>query len=268
MDDRNDPAAWLCTRLGLVVSGQTAREALGDALIESPGPWPDDVLDQVDRIYRSERRAPTPVRQAASAGWAVGSTDIVICRGDITRLGGLDAIVNPANGAGLGCFRPSHRCLDNVIHRAAGPRLRVECAERMIDVVELGPTPIVTGGYHLPAPHVMHVAGPIVDGTPTTEHERHLADCYTNCLDVAAARGFRALAFPCISTGLYGYPQREAAGVAVASVHAWLRAHPGVIATVVFDVFNDVDERIYAALAPVTVCGSRAVHIDRYHEWS
>jgi O-acetyl-ADP-ribose deacetylase (regulator of RNase III) len=169
-------------------------------------------------------------------------------RGDITTLAA-DAIVNAANSQMLGCWVPGHFCIDNAIHSYAGVQLRAECARVMAAQGHEEATGLakVTAAYNLPAQHVIHTVGPIADGHPTDLHRRQLASCYESCLDLAGSLGLRSLAFCCISTGVFGFPQREAAQIAVRTVRAWLDgADAGM--TVVFNVFGDEDERIYQEL--------------------
>lgn len=170
--------------------------------------------------------------------------------GDITQLA-VDAIVNAANDDGLGCFIPSHRCVDNVIHRFAGPRLRAECVERMRErpggfgSLVAGSQPIVTRGYRLPASHVVHVTGPHVKGEPTAADAKKLSCCYERCLDEALSLGFRTVAFPCLSTGVFGYPNEAAAEVALDTVQRWLTVHSDADMVVVMDLFADADVLAY-----------------------
>ena len=166
-------------------------------------------------------------------------------RGDITTLAA-DAIVNAANAQMLGCWQPNHSCIDNAIHTFAGVQLRYECARIMEEQGHEEPTgdAKITLAYNLPAHHVLHTVGPIANGHPTQEHRAQLASCYRRCLDVAAAVGLRSVAFCCISTGVFGYPQDEAAEVALGAVREWLDAHGGPM-TVVFNVFGARDEQIY-----------------------
>jgi O-acetyl-ADP-ribose deacetylase (regulator of RNase III)/NAD-dependent SIR2 family protein deacetylase len=173
----------------------------------------------------------------------------------------VDGIVNAANSAVMGCFREEHRCIDNVIHSAAGPRLRVDCGR----LVEAGLTPLapgktlVTPAHALPSKWVLHTVGPALsDGrAPTTDDAVRLASCYTSCLDAAAELGMRSIAFCCISTGLFGYPQAEAATLAVATVQEWLaraqRRKLPTIPAVVFNTFTDRDTRLYADLLHLPV---------------
>lgn len=141
-------------------------------------------------------------------------------RGDITRLR-VDAIVNAANDALLGCFVPLHKCIDN----AAGIELRLECNRLMQRQGYAEPTgkAKITKGYNLPVRYVIHTVGPIVsDGIPTEQQEKQLADCYRSCLETATAHAVESMAFCCISTGEYGFPLQRAAEIAVATVMNYL----------------------------------------------
>ncbi|MBQ3340096.1 MAG: protein-ADP-ribose hydrolase [Atopobiaceae bacterium] len=170
-------------------------------------------------------------------------------RGDITTLTA-DAIVNAANSQMLGCWAPGHHCIDNAIHTFAGVQLRAECARIMDAQGHEEPTGLakITPAYNLPSRHVIHTVGPIAQGRPTARHRLQLAQCYRSCLDLAAKGGLRSVAFCCISTGIFGFPQVEAAQIAVRTVREWLDAHEGSGVTVVFNVFGDVDEAIYGSL--------------------
>ncbi|WP_282741524.1 protein-ADP-ribose hydrolase [Olsenella uli] len=169
-------------------------------------------------------------------------------RGDITTLGA-DAIVNAANSQMLGCWIPGHHCIDNAIHTFAGVQLRLECARIMSVQGHEEPTgqAKLTGAYNLPAAHVIHTVGPIADGHPSDLHRRQLAACYRSCLDLASGAGLKSIAFCCVSTGAFGFPQQEAAEIAVQTVQAWLDRH-GAEMAVIFNVFTDVDETAYRKL--------------------
>ena len=172
---------------------------------------------------------------------------IVLWQGDITRLDA-DAIVNAANSQLLGCFRPGHNCIDNVIHSAAGLQLREECARIMRRQGHEEPTgqAKLTGGYNLPAKHVLHTVGPIISGPLTEEDRALLASCYRSCLLLAEEKDLRSVAFCCISTGVFRFPKDEAAQIAVESVRAYLKA--GCMEKIVFCVHGDENLRIYQKL--------------------
>ena len=175
-----------------------------------------------------------------------------VWQGDITRLR-VGAIVNAANARMLGCFQPLHNCIDNCIHTYAGMELRLECARQMAEKRRLygegyeQPTaePMLTPGYNLPAEHIIHVVGPIVDDEVTAEQDRELTACYTNTLALCAENGIRSVAFCCISTGVFRFPKDRAAGIAVRTVRQWLTEHPGQMERVIFAVHNDGDRRRY-----------------------
>lgn len=175
-------------------------------------------------------------------------------RGDITCLAA-DAIVNAANSQMLGCWQPGHSCIDNAIHTYAGVQLRRECADIMAGQGHEEPTgrAKITRAYNLPARHVIHTVGPIAAGAPTDGHRAQLAQCYRSCLDCAARNGLHSIAFCCISTGVFGFPQDEAARIAVHSVREWLAANGTRAAgmTVVFDVFGERDEELYRQLLDI-----------------
>lgn len=174
---------------------------------------------------------------------------IALWQGDITLLAA-DAIVNAANSQMLGCFVPGHHCIDNAIHTFAGIELRLACAELMQAQGHEEPTGQVkvTGAYNLPSTHVFHTVGPIVQhGRPTARDRELLASCYRSCLAEATRRGLHTLAFCCISTGIFGFPQAEAARIALAAVTDHL-AHRDPALKVVFNVFLDADRAIYRDL--------------------
>lgn len=218
--------------------------------VRAPTPVADDVLSVQD-AYLAGRLAERGGAVDAAALPVVDPLDptlsrVALWRGDITRLAA-DAIVNAANSQMLGCFVPGHHCIDNAIHTYAGVQLRLECARIMERQGHPEPTARakVTGAYNLPARRVIHTVGPIAQGSPTDLHRRELAGCYRACLDAAAAEGLSSIAFCCISTGVFGFPRKEAARIAVDTVRGWLDAHPDAGMRVVFNVFLNEDERIY-----------------------
>ena len=178
-----------------------------------------------------------------------------IWKGDITRLA-VDAIVNAANSQMLGCFVPMHTCIDNCIHTYAGVQLRAECArqmERLRSKYGQGyeqPTavPMLTDAYNLPAKRVIHIVGPIVQGRLTSSLEDDLSACYRNTLDICLENGLKSVAFCCISTGVFHFPGRRAAEIAVKTVTGWMATHPGAMERVIFNVFKDEDKAYYEQL--------------------
>ena len=178
-----------------------------------------------------------------------------IWQGDITRLA-VDAIVNAANSQMLGCFVPMHTCIDNCIHTFAGVQLRAECARQMNELrgkygagyEQPTAVPMLTDAYNLPAKKVVHIVGPIVQGGLSPALENDLADCYQNTLDLCAENGLRSVAFCCISTGVFHFPNKRAAEIAVETVERWLAEHGGKIDRVIFNVFKDEDKAYYEKL--------------------
>ena len=170
---------------------------------------------------------------------------ICLWKGDITTLAA-DAIVNAANSRLLGCFAPCHGCIDNAIHTYAGVQLRLECARIMAaqKTEEPAGRAKITRAYNLPCRHVLHTVGPIVCGNVTQQNRAELAGCYRSCLELAAADGLDSVAFCCISTGEFRFPNQEAAEIAVETVRAWQREHPDTM-QVIFNVFKEADYDIY-----------------------
>ncbi|MBR4773002.1 MAG: macro domain-containing protein [Bacteroidales bacterium] len=197
--------------------------------------WKPQLLD-IDFL-----RAQDAELQAQLQEKGVVTTRERVWQGDITRLK-VDAIVNAANSRGLGCWHPLHACIDNAIHSAAGLQLRQEC-NRILqgDEIATGGA-IITPGYNLPARFVIHTVGPIIGtDTPTAGQEEQLAACYRTCLYLAKEQGCRSIAFCCISTGEFHFPNRRAAEIAVnVCKEARMR--------VIFNVFKDIDRDIYRAL--------------------
>lgn len=173
---------------------------------------------------------------------------IYLWQGDITRLS-VDAIVNAANNQLLGCFAPNHRCIDNAIHTFAGIELRMACS-RMIEYMDM---PEKTGvarktyGFNLPAKHVIHTVGPIIYDSLTDIEREQLASCYRSCLELAHAYSLQSIAFCCISTGEFRFPNEDAAQIAIDTVRTYLKETNSKI-QVVFNVFKDIDYDIYDKL--------------------
>lgn len=194
---------------------------------------------------------------------------LYLWQGDITTIR-CDAIVNAANSQMLGCFQPLHGCIDNIIHTMAGVQLRLECNRQMEDLRRIHgsnydqPTavPMITPGYALPAKHVIHVVGPIVTPFLQQKHRDQLAECYRACLDLAAKNGCESIAFCCISTGVFMFPQDKAAEIAVRTVKEWLDEHPdSCMKKVLFNVFKDSDLDYYQKLLGSAESGYRKIEV-------
>lgn len=172
--------------------------------------------------------------------------NIYLWKGDITTLQ-CGAIVNAANSGMTGCYRPCHNCIDNCIHTFAGVRLRLKCAEIMKAQGREEPTGTakITPAYNLPCDYVIHTVGPIVQSRLTKKHCELLKSCYQSCLELAVLNGIKSIAFCCISTGVFGFPQDKAAEIAVQTVREFLKTHN---IEVIFNVFTEKDFDIYKRL--------------------
>ncbi|XP_056342322.1 ADP-ribose glycohydrolase MACROD2 isoform X3 [Oenanthe melanoleuca] len=164
------------------------------------------------------------------------SEKVSLYRGDITLLE-VDAIVNAANSSLLGGGG-----VDGCIHRAAGPCLVAEC--RNLSGCETGQAKI-TCGYDLPAKYVIHTVGPIARGHLTDTHKENLASCYKSSLKLAKENNIRSIAFPCISTGIYGFPNEPAAVIALSTIKEWLSKNHNEVDRIIFCVFLEVDYKIF-----------------------
>ena len=173
---------------------------------------------------------------------------IYVWQGDITTLQ-CDAIVNAANSGMTGCYVPNHRCIDNCIHTFAGTQLRLDCAEMMHRQGYEEPTgqAKITPGYNLPCKYILHTVGPIIRGRLTTDDCKLLASCYRSCLELAAENNLESVAFCCISTGEFHFPNDKAAEIAVTEVRTFLQKETSV-KKVIFNVFKDLDKEIYERL--------------------
>ena len=236
---------------------------------EYPGIIQPSGLEEKRRLLRSllNLRPPTPVSgdflciQDAYLGVRLAERGVTslsnlapvrpglyLWQGDITTLA-VDAIVNAANSQMLGCFVPCHGCIDNAIHTYAGVQLRLECARIMAAQQEEEPTgkAKITRAYNLPCRYVLHTVGPIIHGSVTKTDRALRAGCYRSCLELAAARGLRSVAFCCISTGEFHFPNELAAEIAIQTVQTWQGQNPDQI-EVIFNVFKDSDYAIYKRL--------------------
>ena len=214
--------------------------------VRQPGPLPERFLAVQDALLKEEA-VQKGVVHVSSLPSLPSDPRLVLWQGDLTRLDA-DAIVNAANSQLLGCFRPGHNCIDNVIHSAAGLQLREECAAIMRRQGSPEPTGTakITKGYNLPAKHVLHTVGPIITGA-LTDHDRELlASCYRTCLSLAEENGLKSVAFCCISTGVFHFPKKEAARIAVGTVREYLKN--SALERIVFCVHGDENLAAYQAL--------------------
>lgn len=174
--------------------------------------------------------------------------DIYLWKGDITTLK-CDAIVNAANSRMLGCFYPNHKCIDNAIHTFAGVELRKSCWDIMS--LQGREEPVgrakITPGYNLPCRYIIHTVGPMVFGALDETHEKQLSDCYRSCLSLADKNFLESIAFCCISTGEFNFPNERAAKIAVQTVGEYKRETKSKI-KVIFNVFKEYDHEIYKKL--------------------
>ena len=173
---------------------------------------------------------------------------LYLWQGDITTLK-CDAIVNAANSGMTGCYVPNHRCIDYAIHTFAGVQLRLACAEIMERQGCPEPTgqAKITPAFNLPCRYILHTVGPIVDESPTERDCAQLESCYRACLTLAAENHLESIAFCCISTGEFHFPNEQAAQIAVQTVKTFLNQKSSV-KKVIFNVFKDLDREIYARL--------------------
>ena len=252
---RESPSRYSIQAHGLEEKRSVLRSLMN---IRYPVPASPELIGLQDRylIARRDERGIVDEKDIDTIDVAFGSHSahsdrIALWQGDITTLR-CGAIVNAANSRMLGCFRPGHLCIDNCIHTYAGIQLRLECDRRMRDVGKgvkdfEWPTsvPMLTDSYNLPCDKVVHVVGPISSGTLNERLEDQLADCYSNTLDMCRDNGIRTVAFCCISTGVFGFPNRRAAEIAVDTVRRWLDVNGGYVDKVIFNVFLDRDRGIY-----------------------
>ena len=210
--------------------------------VRMPAPISEDFLRVQDEYLQEEaaRKGITDIADLEPV-----QKGIYLWQGDITTLK-CDAIVNAANSQMLGCFNPCHGCIDNAIHTYAGVQLRNACYELMTAQSHEEPTgqAKITRAYNLPCQYVIHTVGPIVSGRLTARDCKMLKSCYLSCLKLAEENGVKSIAFCCISTGVFGFPQKEAAQIAVQTVMDYKEKHNSDI-KVIFNVFKNEDLAIY-----------------------
>ena len=208
-------------------------------------PASDEFL-KVQDDYLKEEIARKGITDADALNYSADG--IAVWRGDITTLR-CDAIVNAANSQMLGCFCPNHGCIDNAIHTFAGVELRLYCAQMMQEQGHSEPTGMakLTPGFNLPCKYILYTVGPIVNGRVKDADLAALRSCYQSCLDAAADAGLKSVAFCCISTGEFCFPNKLAAQIAIDTVRAHKATDNDKI-RVIFNVFKQMDEGIYNLL--------------------
>lgn len=228
--------------------------------IRMPGELPDKLLKAQDIYLQEElaRKGVVPLSGIPTISEQYGSRHafadkLSIWQGDITRLS-VGAVVNAANSQMLGCFVPCHRCIDNAIHSGAGMQLREECNHIMNKrrmkygraYEEPTGTSTLTKGYNLPCDYVIHTVGPIVYSRLTDALRQDLRNCYENVLKCCMENHIRSVAFCCISTGEFHFPNDEAAQIAVDTVTEFLDSHAEFqVSRIIFNVFKDADQLLY-----------------------
>lgn len=208
--------------------------------IRMPKSLNEDILKLEDEYLKLELRDKeiTDVKDLKEIKY-----NIILWLGDITTLN-CDVIVNAGNNHGLGCFNPNHICIDNVIHTNAGMRFRLECNNILKGKELSNGEIIVCNAYNLPSKKVITTVGPQVLGNVTNQNEIDLSNCYKNALEYAIKNGYTSIAFPSISTGLFGYPIEKAKVIAYNSVKEVLNKYKTDI-KVIFNVFSESDYNEY-----------------------
>ena len=247
--NRYDNIGWICRylldenpryRQMAIPENLEERQQLMRSLLNIRMPMP------VTQEFLQAQDAEIQAQLADKGTVEIDGEGLVEWQGDITSLN-VDAIVNAANSQMLGCFVPLHRCIDNAIHSAAGVQLRLACEEMMKGSDEPTGSARITPGFNLPAKYVIHTIGPIVTTPlPLRQQEAQLASCYTSCLDLANKYGLASIAFCCISTGEFRFPNDRACFIAVSTVRSWMASHlESSVKTVIFNTFKDIDHELY-----------------------
>lgn len=213
--------------------------------VRQPGNIHEEFLAVQDEYLREETREKgiTDIEELSPV-----SDGIYLWQGDITTLR-CGAIVNAANSGMTGCYSPCHNCIDNCIHTYAGVQLRLACDTiiRKQGHEEGTGQAKITPAFNLPCEYVLHTVGPIVSGRLTEEHKRLLASCYRSCMELAEQYDLPSIAFCCISTGVFHFPNEEAAEIAIKTVEEY-REQTKSSMKVIFNVFGDRDYEIYREL--------------------
>lgn len=227
--------------------GDDARQALGDYLIASPcDTLGEHILSLVDTLYEQEALSRPPSKSEQVDAFSLGDHQFVSLLGDITKLH-TDGIVNAANYGLTGCYNASHTCVDNQVHRAAGPRLRIACKNQVMRNPKT--QALLTPGFWLPSRWIIHVVGPNLPPNTLKASDHHVAqlkECYNYALMVAKSNNMNSLAFCGISTGLYNFPADQAAMLAVSTCMDFVRKNKtSSLRQVVFVINNSTNKEAY-----------------------
>ena len=221
--------------------------------VRMPKPLSQDFFKIQDKYLQTERDM-RGIIESEELPSIPGDPRMVLWQGDITTLK-VDAIVNAANSALLGCFRPLHTCIDNIVHSRSGIQLRLFCYDMMSKQGHEEPAgqAKITPAFNLPSKYILHTVGPVIGGAVRKQDCEALASCYRSCLELAVKNNCQSIAFCCISTGEFYFPNEKAAEIAIQTVTSFLNTRKENI-RVIFNVFKDIDLHIYQNLLGVSRC--------------
>lgn len=221
--------------------------------VRMPKPLSQDFFKIQDKYLQTERDM-RGIIESEELPSIPGDPRMVLWQGDITTLK-VDAIVNAANSALLGCFRPLHTCIDNIVHSRSGIQLRLFCYDMMSKQGHEEPTgqAKITPAFNLPSKYILHTVGPVIGGAVRKQDCEALASCYRSCLELAVKNNCQSIAFCCISTGEFYFPNKKAAEIAIQTVTSFLNTRKENI-RVIFNVFKDIDLHIYQNFLGVSRC--------------
>jgi len=237
---------------GFVIPDDTdSQQKILRSLMNIRGPYPvSNEFLKIQDEYLQQRNKERGITDLADLYPCSKNENLYLWQGDITTLK-VDAIVNAANSALLGCFAPLHICIDNCIHTFSGIQLRLACNELMEKQGKPEGTGLckITPAFNLPSKYVLHTVGPIIQTTVTPQDKIFLANCYKNCLETAAEHNLESVAFCCISTGVFRFPAELASQIAVQTVENWLLENgEKSVKKVVFNVFGNKDLELYKGI--------------------
>ena len=221
--------------------------------VRMPKPLSQDFFKIQDKYLQTERDM-RGIIESEELPSIPGDPRMVLWQGDITTLK-VDAIVNAANSALLGCFRPLHTCIDNIVHSRSGIQLRLFCYDMMSKQGHEEPAgqAKITPAFNLPSKYILHTVGPVIGGAVRKQDCEALASCYRSCLELAVKNNCQSIAFCCISTGEFHFPNEKAAEIAIQTVTSFLNTRKENI-RVIFNVFKNIDLHIYQNFLGVSRC--------------